>query len=112
MILEWFVPNPPLSLTWLAPDYETVISTGPNGEVYVASVIGPRGPAASGTRYIHEQSSAATTWIVNHNLGIRPAAVNVLTVGGIEMLADVIHTSDNQLQINFASPKAGRVVVA
>jgi hypothetical protein len=47
-------------------------------------------------------------WTINHNLGREPL-VSVKTVGGMEVLGDVIHISPNQLLVNFAEPMAGRV---
>lgn len=50
----------------------------------------------------------STTWVVNHNLGRKPI-VTLLTQGGVEMIAEVVHTNANQLIVYFASPIAGRV---
>lgn len=63
-----------------------------------------------GIRYVHTQASAAATWIVNHGLGVRPA-VQVLTTGGVAMLAEIVHVDDNQLHILFAQPTAGQAVL-
>lgn len=70
---------------------------------------GERGPpgSAGGSRYTHTQGSAASTWTVNHNMGVRPAAVAVLSPGGVEVEATVTHISLNQLIITFAAPYAG-----
>jgi hypothetical protein len=43
---------------------------------------------------------------VNHNLGFRPAA-SILSVGGKEMWAEVIHTSVNQFIAYFDAPISG-----
>ena len=66
----------------------------------------------SGTSYTHNQASAADSWIVNHNLGRRPAAVSVLSPGGVEVDAGVTHVTDNQLTVEFASPQVGSVRVS
>ncbi|MCE7868903.1 hypothetical protein DYH09_00850 [bacterium CPR1] len=69
--------------------------------------VGKQGPAGtSGAGYIHTQAVAASTWIINHNLGYKPA-VAVVTVGGAELLAEVLHTSINQTVIYLASAYAG-----
>ena len=60
-------------------------------------------------RYL-ETFAAASSWVVNHNLGREPSA-QVLTLGGVEMLADVQHTSLNQLVVYFSQPQAGKVVL-
>lgn len=69
---------------------------------------GPPGPTGTSgsAAYTHTQSSAADTWTVNHNLGFRPAA-SILSVGGKEMLAEVIHTSVNQFIAYFDAPISG-----
>lgn len=59
----------------------------------------------------HVQSSAATPWTVNHNLGRRPAAVSVRSPGGREVTADVLHVSENQLQVHFSLPASGTALV-
>lgn len=62
---------------------------------------------AGGTSYQHTQSAASASWTVNHNLGRWPSAVSVLSAGSVEVEADVIHVSINQLIVNFAAPFAG-----
>lgn len=68
---------------------------------------GPQGPAGSATdSYNHTQSSASTTWTVNHNLGRLPI-VSLRSVGGVEIEGDVVHISTNQVQITFNVSTAG-----
>lgn len=62
-------------------------------------------PVGSGN-YEHVQNSAATPWIVNHNLGYRPN-VEITTLGGLRVEAEVLHTSVNQAQIFFDLPATG-----
>jgi hypothetical protein len=61
---------------------------------------------AAGETFTHIQSSPATTWTINHNLGFQPAC-EIFSVGGAEIDAEVIHTSVNQTVIYFAFPVAG-----
>lgn len=75
---------------------------------------GPAGADASGggtgaTFFTHTQTPAADVWVVNHNLGYRPS-VNALSVGGVAMLAEVVHASANQALVYFDSPIAGLAV--
>lgn len=64
-------------------------------------------PLGAGTpNFVHTQASAASSWTVNHNLGFRPA-VEVFSVGGAEIEAEVLHTSVNQTVISFTTPTAG-----
>lgn len=68
--------------------------------------IGGTGGAAPAS---YEQAfTSSATWIVNHNLGREPF-LSVLTSGGVELLADIQHTSINQSIVYFASPQAGRI---
>lgn len=62
--------------------------------------------------YEHTQSVAATQWTVNHQLGRRPAAVSVLSPGGVEVDAAVTHVTINQLVVEFAAPYSGSVRAA
>lgn len=50
--------------------------------------------------------SPSVEWLINHNLGYKPI-VELFTTGGVEMQAAVIHTSVNQLLVQFNSPTAG-----
>lgn len=72
---------------------------------------GPPGPpgTAGGMGYTHTQTVAATTWTVNHNLGRRPA-ISVLSPGGVEVLAEVLHASLNQVLVYFDQPYTGLVI--
>ena len=67
-------------------------------------IVGP--PGQAGAAYNHPQPSPAAELIVNHNLGVRPS-VTVLSPGGVEVGASVIHQSANQLRIYFAEPQSG-----
>lgn len=62
--------------------------------------------------YEHLQPAAASSWTVNHLLGRRPAAVSVLSPGGVEVDAAVIHVTTNQLVVEFAQPYSGSVRVS
>lgn len=72
--------------------------------------VGPTGGGGGGGgAYTHTQSVASASWTVNHNLGYRPA-ISALSVGGVVMLADIVHTSTNQAVISFDQPVAGLAV--
>jgi hypothetical protein len=71
---------------------------------------GPSGPAgapgAGAAAFRHVQGSAASTWVINHNLGIEPQ-VEVMSPGSVRVNAEVIHVNLNQVQVLFAVPYAG-----
>lgn len=69
---------------------------------------GPIGPVDS-FRFQFQQTVPAALWTVNHNLGARPN-VEVLSVGGVRMLAEVIHTNINQVLVYFDQPQSGLVI--
>lgn len=56
--------------------------------------------------YFHNQPTAAATWTINHVLGTRPN-VKAYTVGGKEMIGEILHIDANQTQIIFDDPIAG-----
>lgn len=58
--------------------------------------------------YLHQQSTEADQWIVNHNLGYRPS-IEVLSLGGEKILAEVLHVSENQTIVYWSVPKIGFV---
>lgn len=77
---------------------------GGNGPAGPSGPAGPPGPA--GATYLHAQPFASADWIVNHNLGVRPSAT-VLSPGGVEVEAGVVHVSTNQLRVIFHTPQSG-----
>jgi len=59
-----------------------------------------------GSAYEHSQTAPVSEWIINHNLGYRPA-IEILDAGGNEIDAQVLHISLNQARIYFTLPAAG-----
>lgn len=56
--------------------------------------------------YVHTQTTPATTWSVAHNRGAFPS-VEVISVGGAEVVAEVQHISVNVTEVRFAVATAG-----
>lgn len=75
-------------------------------EVVELGVQGLPGTGGGNAVYVHHQTTPTTQWIINHNLGYYPH-VSVLSVGLVEITADVQHVSVNQTQIQFSIPTAG-----
>lgn len=63
------------------------------------------GPAMAGY-YRHDQTMLAQTWVINHNLGYRPA-VHVQDAVGNVIYGTIHHLSDSTLTIEFTSPMTG-----
>lgn len=57
--------------------------------------------------YVHNQLSAASTWIITHNLGRMPAVTTVDSSGTV-VLGEVSYTDSNTVCIFFSSPFSGR----
>jgi hypothetical protein len=60
--------------------------------------------------YEHVQSVAATSWLINHNLGYKPG-VDVLDAADNKISAEVRHTSLNQLTITLNLPTIGKAIL-
>lgn len=71
------------------------------------SLVGPPGVADT---YVHTEASPSTSWTINHNLG-RRVSVELTTLGGVEIIADVQHTSTDQAIASFTAPTAGYAIV-
>lgn len=90
----------------IPPSASTAVALSP----VVQGEKGDKGPSGNAAiHYEHLQSIASTEWIVNHNLGLRPQ-VNVLSLGGVTMWAEVVHSSLNQTVVYFDDPQTGIVV--
>ncbi len=64
------------------------------------------GTGGGATSQQFNQPTPAITWTINHNLGRTPI-VQVFSVGGMELLAEIVNLNVNQTQVRFASPTAG-----
>lgn len=116
-------------IDYLETPTATVLTTGSGEQVLLTTVDvlqllesgtqgppgppGPKGDPGVGVggayRYEHLQGTAATVWTVNHNLGSKPNT-QVLSTGGLTLLAEVLHTSNNQVLVYFDQPTAGIVI--
>lgn len=88
---------------------ETLVERLISSEV-VTEKIGPAGRQGTqgppGKSFDFQQPTPQTTWTIAHNLGIRPS-VSVLSVGGMKMGGDVVHLTNDVLQVEFLIPVAG-----
>lgn len=58
-------------------------------------------------KYAHEQSSAAATWTITHNLDKQPAVSVVDSTNNI-IICEVEYTSLNQVELRFSTPYSGK----
>lgn len=73
--------------------------TGTWGRSTIRQVVG-------NAAFVHTQSTPATTWVINHNLGYMPQ-VQVFNSGSVQIEANIVHNSTNQLTVQFSAPTAG-----
>lgn len=75
------------------------------------AIKGDTGPIGSGaSAYQHTQSSAVSTWVINHNKGYNPLT-KAYTVGGLEYCCEILNVSNNVVNILFDSPQSGYAVL-
>lgn len=91
--------------------YVVVVETEKTVTIAAPGPQGPPGPAGGFTFHLHTQSSPSSSWVINHNLG-RRAHVTVYVPDGVEVEADVVHNTDDQVVITFATPEMGTALIA
>lgn len=77
-----------------------------SSQVLISEILIPGIQGPSGSGYIFTQSSPASIWIINHNLGFRPN-VELYDSGSNEILAGVQHPSVNQTIVSVNPATAG-----
>lgn len=77
----------------------SVINAGPQGPVGASGSGGSAG-------FNHTQGSAGTVWTINHNLGFKPS-VQTFNTGGLEVIGEVQHTTNNQTTVTFNTAVSG-----
>ena len=91
------------------PELRSVVTPAPEIKSTLVVGQGPAGASGSGVVPPFQFLTATQIWVVNHNLNRRPL-IGVFSVGGIEMMAEVIHISANQVQVIFDNPVAGYAI--
>lgn len=64
------------------------------------------------TTFTHTQSSASASWTVTHNLGYRPGGVAIVDSGENVVSGDILHSSNNELVLNFSSAFSGKAYIS
>ncbi len=62
-----------------------------------------------GTQYVHNQTAAASTWNVNHNLHYFPH-ISIIMDDATIVVADIDHVDVNSAVITFPTPYTGKAV--
>ena len=97
------------SVTTVANGVGSSVSNSGTLTAAVLDFILEAGPAVNAT-VVHTQSSSASTWTVNHNLGRYPS-VDVIDSAGTQVIGDIQHTSINQAVLTFDNPFAGKAII-
>lgn len=79
-----------------------VTSPGPQG---VPGPAGPVGPAGPTFYHRHDQTDAAATWIVDHNLGAVPNTT--ISIANEVVYTTITHVTVNRTSIEFPDPTIG-----
>lgn len=89
------------------------------GDVTVTSAASQQSLVYNGTAWInkattftHTQSSASASWTVTHNLGYRPGGVAIVDSGENVVSGDILHSSNNELVLNFSSAFSGKAYIS
>lgn len=76
-------------------------------QIISVGIQGPAGPKGDvGEVYTFTQSTPSTSWVINHNLGVR-TSVTVFNSGSQPVEAEIIHPTINQTVINFLIATSG-----
>lgn len=80
----------------------------PAANSYVCNVIlgSPGATGGTGGSYVHTQATAASTWLIDHNLGFYPN-VTVVDSSGDQVEGTVTYTTLNQVRVMFSAAFAG-----
>jgi hypothetical protein len=80
---------------------------GPSGSIGPVGPVGPTGPSGSAAAsFEYTQLIASNSWVINHGLGFKPN-VSVFDVSGATIDASLIFHTDNQVEVQFLTPRAG-----
>ena len=90
--------------------------TAPPSDAFEQAVLevlanNPGSGGGGGAAYLHTQSPAASTWTVNHNLGVLTPDVTLADAAGLEFMGDIDYVTINQLLIINAAPIAGTAYI-
>ena len=79
---------------------------------YIQGPPGPPGPPGDGSAFfLHTQSTASNTWLINHNLNLYPQ-IQLFTLAWVKICADEQHLSLNTTQVSFSYPAVGYAILS
>lgn len=77
-----------------------------------AQLRSPVTSSTAGVAYRHVQGEPAADWVVQHDLGYKPAGVWVQMADGTVIDADAEHVSDSELVIHLGSALSGEAFIS
>lgn len=63
--------------------------------------------SGSDKNYVHNQSAAAATWIVDHNLNKFPA-ITIVDSAGSKVYGDIVYITTNRAELRFSAAFSGK----
>jgi hypothetical protein len=85
---------------------------GPSGLVSsISSAVDVRGSPSPPAFFLHTQSIASNTWLINHNLNLYPQ-IQLFTLAWVKIYADEQHLSLNTTQVSFSYPAVGYAILS
>lgn len=110
------IAQPSVISTTVLGTLSTSLQTGPGPSVvtsFYSGLLGPTGPAGppgpGADIFQYTPPAAQSEWVLNHNFGRLPL-VQVLSPGGVEVEAEVVHISTNQVRVYFNQPQQGTAI--
>lgn len=78
----------------------------------ISSAVDVRGsPGLPSAFFLHTQSIASITWLINHNLNLYPQ-IQLFTLAWVKIYADEQHLSLNTTQVSFSYPAVGYAILS
>ena len=63
------------------------------------------------SRYVHNQPTASTNWVITHNLKMYPS-VTIVDSGGTHVMGEVTYNTLNTALVEFTSPFSGKAYLS
>jgi len=80
---------------------------GVQGDQGIQGIQGPAGSDATDKHYAHTQTSASSSWSINHNLDKYPSVV-ITDSGGNKVMGDINYIDEDNLTVTFTASFSGR----
>jgi len=95
------------------------VSINDFNDVTITSASAGQGLVYNGSAFVNKattftftQASSSASWTVTHNLGYRPGGVSIIDSAENVVMGDIVHSSDNELVINFSSAFSGKAYLS